>query len=175
MIESKYLKADRQNIEKLMVIPSLKKFKTEHLCTILRQSKIRKYEHGEVIIQEGDTDPWLYFVLSGKVKILKQGEVIIVIERQGEVLGEMSLIDGSVRSSTIRSEGNTICLAVDSSASNTLVSKEEKIEYLLILYKIFMDAMSARLRLRTEEIAAIRKENSQLREEIEKIKKQLGK
>jgi len=175
MIESKYLKADSQNIEKLMVIPGLKKFKTEHLCTLLRQSKIRKYEHGEVIIREGDTDPWLYFVLSGKVKILKQGEVIIVIERQGEVLGEMSLIDGSVRSSTIRSEGNTICLAVDSSASNTLVPEEERREYLLILYKIFMDAMSARLRLRTEEIAAVRKENSRLREEIERIKKQLSK
>ena len=57
MIESKYLKADSQNVEKLMAIPSLKNFKTEHLCTLLRQSKIRKYEHGEVIIQEGDTDP----------------------------------------------------------------------------------------------------------------------
>ena len=175
MIESKYLKADSQNIKKLMVIPSLRKFKTEHLCTLLRQSKIRKYEHGETIIREGDTDPWLYFVLSGKVKILKQGEVIIVIERQGEVLGEMSLIDGSVRSSTICSEGNTVCLAVDASASNTMVSQEERREYLLILYKIFLDAMSSRLRLRTEEIAAVRKENSRLQEEIKQMKKQLAK
>jgi len=172
MIESKYLTADSQNIQKLMGIPGLKKFKTEHLGTLLRQSKIRQYDHDEIIIQEGDTDPWLYFLLSGKVKILKQGEEISTIDRQGEVLGEMSLIDGSARSSTICSEGKTVCLAVDSSASNTLVSKEEKREHLLIMYRIFMESMSTRLRMRTEELAAAREDNKRLRKEIERIKKQ---
>ena len=173
MIESKYLTADSQNIQKLMVVPSLKKFKTEHLGTLLRQSKIRQYEHGEIIIQEDDTDPWFYFLLSGKVKILKQGEEISTIEKQGEVLGEMSLIDGSTRSSTISSEGKTVCLAVDSSASNTLVSKEEKKDYMLIMYRIFMESMSSRLRIRTEEFAAAKEENNRLREEIEKLKNNL--
>lgn len=173
MIESKYLTADSRNVEKLMGIPSLKKFKTDHLGTLLRQSKIRQYEHGEVIIQEGDTDPWFYFLLSGKVKILKGGQEIFIIDRQGEVLGEMSLIDGSTRSSTICAEGNTVCLAVDSSASNTQVSKEEKREYFLVMYRIFMEAMSIRLRMRTDEIAEIRKENHRLRKEIKRLRKEM--
>ena len=61
MIESKYLKENIENIQKLMAIPALKNFETKSLGKLLRLSKIRQYEHGEVIIREGDLDPWLYF------------------------------------------------------------------------------------------------------------------
>ncbi len=62
MIESKYLKDNIQNIQKLLAIPALKHFETQNLGRLLRLSKIREYEHDEMIIKEGDIDPWLYFV-----------------------------------------------------------------------------------------------------------------
>ena len=62
MIESKYLKENIENIQRLMSISALKHFETRNLGKLLRLSKIRQYEDGEAIIQEGDMDPWLYFL-----------------------------------------------------------------------------------------------------------------
>jgi hypothetical protein len=56
MIESKYLKENLENIQKLMTIPALKNFETRSLGKLLRLSKVRQYEDGERIIQEGDLD-----------------------------------------------------------------------------------------------------------------------
>ena len=56
-----------------MSIPALKNFEARNLGKLLKLSKIREYEDGEIIITEGDIDPWLYFLLSGKIKIVKEG------------------------------------------------------------------------------------------------------
>jgi signal-transduction protein with cAMP-binding, CBS, and nucleotidyltransferase domain len=91
MIESKYLKENLENIQKLMTIPALKNFETRSLGKLLRLSKVRQYEDGERIIQEGDLDPWLYFLLSGKIRISKENLDIGTIDRKGEIFGEMRL------------------------------------------------------------------------------------
>jgi hypothetical protein len=56
MIESRYLKDNIENIQKLMTIPALQNFETHSLSNLLKLSKIRQYQEGEVIIQEGDSD-----------------------------------------------------------------------------------------------------------------------
>ena len=63
MFESKYLKATVKNVQKLMEIPMLMEFEPWDIRELLTQSKIRKYEDGEEIIKEGDTDRWFYFLL----------------------------------------------------------------------------------------------------------------
>ena len=73
MLESRYLKDNIENIQKLLAIPALKNFETKSLGKLLRLSKIREYEDGECIIEEGDYDPWLYFLLSGGIRITKEG------------------------------------------------------------------------------------------------------
>ena len=72
MIESRYLKDNIENIQKLMTIPALQNFETRSLSNLLKLSKIRQYENGEVIIHEGDSDPWLYFLLNGALRIEKK-------------------------------------------------------------------------------------------------------
>jgi CRP/FNR family cyclic AMP-dependent transcriptional regulator len=101
MIESKYLKENIENIQRLMSISALKHFETRNLGKLLRLSKIRQYEDGEAIIQEGDMDPWLYFLLSGKIRITKEGEEISAISKKGEIFGEMRIIDDQTRSATV--------------------------------------------------------------------------
>ena len=71
MRESKYLKATDENIKKLLGIPSLKEFETKDLAGLLKLSKIKQYEAGEQILEEGDIASVLYFLLSGKVRIVK--------------------------------------------------------------------------------------------------------
>ena len=107
MLESRYLKDNIENIQKLLAIPALKNFETKSLGKLLRLSKIREYEDGERIIKEGDRDPWLYFLLSGKIKITKEGLEIGSMDKKGEIFGEMRIIDSMSRSATVRAIGKT--------------------------------------------------------------------
>ena len=160
MIESKYLKDNIQNIQKLMAIPALKHFETRNLGKLLRLSKIREYEPGEIIIQEGDLDPWLYFLLSGKILISKEGLDICTIDKAGEIFGEMRIIDSLSRSATVTAEGKVVCLAVDTTARDRLSSddeRDERLDFLLLLYRIFAEYMSIRLRLTNEELIKAKK------------------
>jgi len=160
MIESKYLKENIENIQKLMNISALSNFETKSLGKLLRLSKIRQYEDGEQIIQEGDFDPWLYFLLSGKIKISKQGVSISYIDKKGEIFGEMRVIDDERRSASVHAVGKTVCLAVDTSAKKRLSSsddQDERIDFLLLLYRIFAEYMTARLRLTNEELIKAKK------------------
>lgn len=161
MLESKYLKENIENIQRLMTIQALKHFETRNLGKLLRLSKIRQYEDGEQVIQEGDRDPWLYFLLSGKIRIVKSGEDIGIIDRKGEIFGEMRIIDDQSRSASVYAMGQTVCLAVDTSAGNRLTTSDEKdakLDFLLLLYRIFAEYITARLRLTNEELVKARRD-----------------
>jgi CRP-like cAMP-binding protein len=160
MIESKYLKENIENIQKLMSISVLSNFETKSLGKILRLSKIRQYEDGEQIIKEGDYDPWLYFLLSGTIRIEKEGVTIGHIYKSGEIFGEMRIVDDQRRSASVFAEGKTVCLAVDTSARNRISSssdKDDQLDFLLLLYRIFAEYMTARLRLTNEELIKAKK------------------
>jgi CRP/FNR family transcriptional regulator, cyclic AMP receptor protein len=161
MIESKFLKENIENIQRLMSIQALKHFETRNLGKLLRLSKIRQYENGEQIIQEGDMDPWLYFLLSGKIRITKEGEEIGTINRKGEIFGEMRIIDDQSRSASIHAVGPTVCLAVDTSAGGRLADSDEKearLDFLLLLYRIFAEYITLRLRLTNEELVKAKRD-----------------
>ena len=152
MIESKYLKDNVQNIQKLMSIPPLRKFETESLRQLIRLAKLREYEPGEIIIEEGGEDPYVYFLLSGKVKVQKKGVPITIIDKEGEIFGEMRVLDGLTRSATAAAEEETVCLAVDTSATDRLGSEDERAGFLLILYRVITEFISIRLRATTDEL-----------------------
>ncbi|MFZ7125128.1 MAG: cyclic nucleotide-binding domain-containing protein [Desulfobacterales bacterium] len=165
MIESRYLKDNIENIQRLMSIPALRNFETRSLGRLLRLSKIREYEDGEQIIQEGGSDPWLYFLLEGEVSISKGGIELGRIKRLGEIFGEMRVVDSRSRSASAFSVGHTTCLAVNTQAGERLKGegdRDEALELLVLLYRIFAEYMSIRLRLTSEELMKARKLIEQL-------------
>lgn len=167
MIESKYLKDNVQNIQRLMTIPGLKEFETRNLAKLLRLSKIREYEDDELIIREGDNDPWLYFLLSGELVIKKRNVEIGRINQVGEIFGEMRIIDLQTRSASVFAVGKTICLCVDTSAKGRLTSspeRDERLDFLLLLYRIFAEYMSIRLRATNDELLRAKMEIKEFKE-----------
>ncbi|MGD8256039.1 MAG: cyclic nucleotide-binding domain-containing protein [Desulfobacterales bacterium] len=165
MLESRYLKDNIENIQKLMTIPALKNFETKSLQKLLRLSKIREYEDGEVIIREGDLDPWLYFLLSGKIRISKEGMEIGSLDKEGEIFGEMRIIDSMSRSASVYAVGQTMCLALDTSAKDRISAQDptdEKLDFLLLLYRIFAEYMSIRLRATNDELVTAKKKIKRL-------------
>ena len=169
MLESRYLQDNIENIQKLLTIPALRNFEAKSLGKLLNLSKIREYEDGEQIIKEGDFDPWLYFLLSGKIRITKEAMELNSSDKKGEIFGEMRVIDSLSRSASVSAVGKTICLAVDTSAKNRMSpgsTRDEQLDFLLLLYRIFAEYMSIRLRATNEELIAAKKKVKRLLEQI---------
>ncbi len=129
----------------------LKSVPEEELKDVLRQSKILQYSPGQVIIEEGSVDSWIYFLVSGQVRIVKQGEEVCVTKRVGEIFGEMSAIDGSPKSAGIFAVDDCMCLVID--AANL----DKK-----LIYKEFSVILVRRLRQTTEELIETKKELERL-------------
>jgi len=167
MIESDYLKESESLVEKLMKMPSLKNFDEKDFKGALSLSKIRKYKPGELILEEGSYDSWIYFLVSGQVKIVKGDKKLSVLNRIGDIFGEMGVIDGSARSASVYAVDETVCLATDASYMDKL-SGNDKVAFCSILYKVFAEMLANRLRLTSKELV-------KAREQVAMLKAQLGK
>ncbi len=157
MIESEYLKDSEKFIEKLRQIPTLTPFDEKNLKGLLGLSKIRQYEPDEIIIEEGSYDSWIYFLVSGKVQVKKKGKDLSVLNRTGDIFGEMGVINGSARSASVRSIDKTVCLATDASYIDRL-SGEDKLAFCYILFRVFSEILANRLRTTTEELVKTKEE-----------------
>ena len=158
MLETKYLQDSLENIQQLITLAPLKNFEIKSLKQLLRLSKIREYKDGEVIIREGDMDPWLYFLLSGKVRVSKEGVEISVLDKKGDVFGEMRILDGQDRSASVHAIGKTTCLATDTNATDRLSSRDDRANFLLLLYRMFTEFIVIRLRVTNEELVRAKKQ-----------------
>lgn len=164
MKESKYLKDNIQNIEKLMDIPILKHFSTSILGNLLKLSKIRHFEDGELILEEGNKDPWIYFILSGEVRIVKKEETITVLRQKGEIFGEMGLLGNMEKTASAYSVGNTVCLTTDSEHIEKL-SNNDKLAFSYILYRVLAEVVTDRLKKTSDDLIEAKKEIARLKGE----------
>jgi len=162
MIESDYLKDNSALIQKLRQIPTLELFDEKDLQGALQLSKIRKYEPGELILEEDSYDSWIYFLVSGKVRVAKHEGELTVLKRRGDVFGEMGVIDGSARSASVYAIDETVCLAIDASYIDRL-SGNDKLAFCYILFRAFAECLANRLRLTDEELIKAKEEIARLR------------
>lgn len=68
------------------------------------RGRVRRYRRGAVLFHEGDSAENVILVRSGRVKISSYTEdgkeVVLAVREPGELLGELSAIDGGLRSAT---------------------------------------------------------------------------
>ena len=74
------------------------------------------YRAGETIVRQGDTGDCMFVIQSGKVEVITDtgGQEVLLAELgEGDFFGEMALFDNSVRSATVRAQGEVRALTVD--------------------------------------------------------------
>lgn len=64
-------------------------------------AKLRRFMKGEMIANEGEKARKLFILVQGKVGIFKEGTKITEFEKEGTILGEMSLILKKPRTASI--------------------------------------------------------------------------
>jgi CRP/FNR family transcriptional regulator, cyclic AMP receptor protein len=85
------------------------------LQQIGRKIKIKSLRKGEVVLNEEDTNEYMYIILTGKVKVVRTTrggkEIILAMHRSGESFGELSLIDTkTVPAVVLAAEHSTVAI-----------------------------------------------------------------
>lgn len=151
MVDKETLKKNIEVFQQLKNLPSLQFFSKDDLNKILRFSQIKKYKAGEMIIKEGSNDKSVYFLISGRVRVVKHGEGIDVFQRTGDIFGEMCIIDGGPRSASVYAVEDVECLSTDISFVDNLVA-DDQIAFCAIFYQIIAEVLARRLRETSEEL-----------------------
>ncbi len=95
------------------------------LRQIAELSRELSFKKGETIIKENEIADAFYIIVKGKVEIVKEGEEsqeeVLATKSEGEVFGEMAVIDELPRSATIRATTNIELLRLDKDSFKKLL------------------------------------------------------
>jgi CRP/FNR family cyclic AMP-dependent transcriptional regulator len=149
MQESGFLDGQNILLDSIKTIPVLEKFEAQELNILFEMSKIRKYEAGECIVEEGRSDTWLYFLIHGKVKVSKKGKEVAILSKKGEIFGEMGAMDSSRRSASVHAVTEAACLATDIFYLEKLTGSDKQ-AFGYVFYRLMSEILARRLRLTTD-------------------------
>lgn len=145
MIEKQLDHENEEIIARLRRMPVFDSLGERQMQEIVKLARLRKYEPGEIVIQKGDYDQYIYFLIGGDLLILNGDVEVGRIRRLGDVFGEMGVIDGSPRSATIKALAPTLCVAVDGAFMDRLQGADKLIAQ-AVFYRIFAEILATRLR-----------------------------
>ncbi len=163
MIDADFLKDSEMIIQKLMKIPAMRALEKTHLEALVEMSEIKAFEPGEQIMEEGLFERSIFYLISGKARIVKNGKDLAMIRRTGDVFGEMGVIDGSARSASVFAVDRTICLQTDMAAVESLYG-DSKLAFRYTIFRGFAQILANRLRMTSEELLRSRDELARLKQ-----------
>ncbi len=103
-------------IEFLKKVPLFAGFATDDLIVVFRLLRTRRYTKRSVLMYEGDPSDALYIIKKGSVAVTRTSsdgkETILSILKEGDVVGEMGVLDEAPRSATatLLREGQVLIL-----------------------------------------------------------------
>ncbi len=93
----------------------------------------RDLKQGEVLVQEGSEDDHLYVVTSGSLGVVKaagtDNEMTLSVIRPGDVVGELSFLDGATRYASLLALSDTQVLGLSRDALEGLLETRPKVVY----------------------------------------------
>ena len=165
-MKTDFLKDNSELIDKLKQIPALEVLSESDLKELLQMAKLKEFEPGETILEEGSHDNWIFYLVTGKAKILKNGKELVTLRRIGDVFGEMGIIGGTIRSASVEAIEKTVCLATDISVIDRM-PKEKRSDIKYVIFRSFAEILANRLRETTAELI-------RCKEEVERLKMTLS-
>jgi glutaminase len=135
----------------------LRNFPREMLAIVESQMTLVSFPAGSVIFREGAEADAIYFVVSGRVRIvldLEDRQHSLTTIGPGGSFGEMATIDGGSRSATVRADEDTVCHVLPLDALARL--EADLPGFTETLYRTLAANLARRLRDVTEEIRVLR-------------------
>ena len=111
------------------------------------------YRDGEVIVREGEVGDCMYVIQAGQAEVLaeKEGrEVRLRVMGEGDIFGEMALLDREPRSATVRALGEVRVLTLDKQTFMRSVHEDPSLAFRVL------QTMAHRIRTLSAELAQIK-------------------
>ena len=144
----------------------LSDLESQRFKELLEVSQIKRFQDGDVIIDEATSpQPLLFFLLSGQVALLKSGKVQTILKRRGDAFGEITLIREPAQAVTAQAVGETRCFAVDAPQVQS-VSGDDKLVFGCIIYRLFAETVTASLRTTNENLTEAYQELEKLEADL---------
>lgn len=119
-------------------------FSDDLLLQFSALAQVVSYPAGTVILKEGQGNHFLFFLRSGNLQLTLNKEIIAILQKPGEVFGEMSVISHRNVSTTVTALTDVDCFIVDSRKFDS-VSPDQAIQLTSLLYQIYSVILTERL------------------------------
>ena len=119
----------------LLLTPMFNKLVPSELMEVIHIIKIEEYQAGDVVFREGDTGDAWFVLYKGAVEVLKHvatGDKRIAELGPQACFGEISILDGSPRSATIRASEDSVVIRVPRQDFGELLDNGHLVAYKLL-------------------------------------------
>lgn len=137
-------------LEHLKEIFPVEGFQDKDIQRLLRISEIRKYRSGQLIVEEAKSHSYVYYLISGQVKIEKNGNVIGILRYTGDQFGAVGSICGNQSSASVMAIDNCVCVAINIRRLESLAEAESYFFKYIIFRKVARDLCSTLETIMTE-------------------------
>lgn len=111
----------------LIYIPIFDKIIADELRLISKYMNVVEAEPGEIIFKEGEKGDYVCFVVNGSLDVLKKSEtgknIVISTLSKGRSIGEMSVIDDSPRSATVKARTKSTLVTLSQEKLNIILEE----------------------------------------------------
>jgi len=119
----------------LLETPMFKKLVPSEIMEIIHIVEVEQYQAGDIVFREGDKGDAWFVLYRGAVEVIKQGaagEKKIAELGPQACFGEISILDGSPRSATIRATEDSVAFRVPREAFGKLIDDDHLVAYKLL-------------------------------------------
>lgn len=106
----------REVVDAMKAVSLFSSLSNRFLNGIAKACTERTFAPGDAIVKQGNPGVGLFMIVSGRVKVVKtndRGERLeLATHGPGEVVGEMSVLDGAQRTADVLAEDETTCLVL---------------------------------------------------------------
>jgi hypothetical protein len=126
----------RQEIDFMIALKSIPMFETLDIDTLKKLSEIVTVGYlssGDTIVQKGERGKKFYVLMKGRAAVyLNEKDPAIAQIDQGEMIGELGLINNDIRTATVKADGPVELLSMDGDAFLELLKKNSAISMSVI-------------------------------------------
>jgi len=140
-------------LEVLKGMPLFRYLSYTELVRVMNIAESKWYEAGETLITEGEPGDTMFVILSGKIRLVKNGADITQLGK-GAHFGEMALVDRSPRSASAVADDTSRLLLIHRNDFYEIIKKEPSLSVKLLWS--FVQVLAERLRKTTADLSGAR-------------------
>jgi len=149
---AKHLQLKRDTLARM---PLFRPLNDREILRVLQVTDVASFQNGERVMTEGETGEELFIVLSGKVRVTRNGADLATLNT-GDHVGEMALVRSQPRSATVISDGASELMVIRRTEFFEILRKEHQLAVKLLWQ--FLGVLADRLADTSRELGAAKEE-----------------